>query len=80
MEKEKLLSRITIDPGILVGKPVIRGLRISVSQILSALSNNVPVDDLLSDYPELEEEDILASLAYAAQKVDEEKIYKVEAA
>ncbi len=52
----------------LVGKPTIRGLRISVGQILSALANNVPISDLLKDFPELEPEDIQAALAYAAQK------------
>ena len=64
MRKQDLLSRITINPDVLVGKPTIRGLRISVSQILMALSNNVPVSDLLKDYPELEPDDILVSLAF----------------
>ena len=80
MKNKNLLSRITINPDVLVGKPVIRGLRISVSQILNALANNVSVEDLLKDYPELEEEDIFAALAYAAQRIGEEKIYKVDAA
>ncbi len=80
MKKEDILSRITVNPNVLVGKPTIRGLRISVGQILSALANNVPISDLLKDYPELEKEDIQAALAYAAQRVEEEKIYKVDAA
>ena len=67
MKKESLQLRITADPNILCGKPVIRGLRISVSQILASLSNNVSTDDLLNDYPELEKEDIFASLAYASE-------------
>ena len=69
MKKEDILSRITVNPNVLVGKPTIRGLRISVGQILSALANNVPISDLLKDYPELEKEDIQAALAYAAQRV-----------
>lgn len=80
MKREKLLARITVNSDVLVGKPTIRGLRISVAQILDALSNNVPVEDLLKDYPELEPEDIQAVLAYAAERVEEDKIYKVHAA
>jgi len=65
MKRQNLLSRITVNPDVLVGKPTIRGLRISVAQILTALSNNVPISDLLKDYPELEPEDIQAALVYA---------------
>ena len=63
--KEYLLARITVNPKVLVGKPTIRGMRISVEQILRALANNVPVHELLEDYPELEIEDIQAALMYA---------------
>jgi uncharacterized protein (DUF433 family) len=59
------LERITLNPQVLAGKPTIRGLRISVEQILTALANDVPVEDLLSDYPELEKADILACLCFA---------------
>ncbi len=65
MRQEELLNRITVNSGVLTGKPTIRGLRISVEQILTALAADVPVADLLSDYPELEPEDIQAVLAYA---------------
>jgi uncharacterized protein (DUF433 family) len=61
-----LIDRITVDPDVLAGKATIRGLRISVEQILKALANNVPMEELLQDYPELEPEDIQACLAYAA--------------
>jgi uncharacterized protein (DUF433 family) len=64
MNKEALLTRIVVNPRVLVGKPTIRGLRISVEQILKALAAGVPVDDLLKDYPELEPEDIQAAIAY----------------
>jgi uncharacterized protein (DUF433 family) len=73
MEKD-LLNRITVDPNVLVGKPTIRGLRISVEQILRALAAGVPAEDLLVDYPELELEDIRAALAYAAELVAEEQL------
>jgi uncharacterized protein (DUF433 family) len=72
-----LLHRITVDSAVLVGKPVIRGLRISVEQILRALAAGVPKDDLLADYPELEEEDLQAVLAYAADRVAEEQVFPV---
>jgi uncharacterized protein (DUF433 family) len=62
---ENLLERITVNPEVLVGKPVIRGLRISVEQILIALANNTPTEELLEEYPELEPEDIQAVLMYA---------------
>jgi uncharacterized protein (DUF433 family) len=80
MNKEALLTRIVVNPKVLVGKPTIRGLRISVEQILKALAAGVPVDDLLKDYPELEPEDIQAAIAYAAELVEEEKVYILKAA
>jgi uncharacterized protein (DUF433 family) len=76
---EYRLERITLNPDILAGKPTIRGLRISVEQIMKALANDVPVDDLLSDYPELERADVLACLGYAAQLVSDERVYPVSA-
>ena len=72
-----LLSRITINPEVMVGKPTIRGIRITVEQILKALGNGVTVEDLLEDYPELEKDDIRAVFLYAARLVSEEKVYKV---
>ena len=68
MNLARLLERITINPGVLVGKPTIRGLRITVEQILKALAGGVTVQDLLADYPELEPQDIQAVLLYAAEK------------
>jgi uncharacterized protein (DUF433 family) len=63
----KLLNRITIDPQIAHGKPVIRGLRYPVELILELLSAGMTIDDILADYEDLEREDILAVLAYATQ-------------
>ncbi len=74
-----LKDRITIDDNVLVGKPVIRGLRISVEQILRAMAAGVPEEDLLADYPELEREDILAVLMYAADMIGETRVYPVAA-
>ena len=63
---EDLLARITVNPLVMVGKPTIRGLRITVDQILRALAGGVSSQDLLDDYPELEPEDIEAVLSYTA--------------
>ena len=75
VNQEALLNRITVDSRVLVGKPTIRGLRISVEQVLAALAAGVPVSDLLEDYPELELADIQAVLLYAAERVREERVY-----
>jgi len=80
MKQKDLLNRITVNPKVLIGKPTIRGLRISVEQILNALAAGVPEDDLLRDYPELEPDDIRAALAYAASIIAEEQVYHLEAA
>jgi len=54
---EHLLSRITINPKIMLGKPTIRGMRITVEQILRALSAGISENELLEEYPELEKKD-----------------------
>ncbi len=79
LDKDLALRRITVDPHVLLGKPTIRGLRISVEQILTALAAGVSTADLLQDYPELELADIQAALAYAAERVSEERVYPLEA-
>ena len=72
MNASNLLNRITVNPEVLVGKPIIRGLRISVDQILKALAGGVTVQELLADYPDLEKENIQAALHYAAGLINEE--------
>lgn len=62
---ENYLSRVTIDPTICHGKPCIRNMRWPVEVILDMLSSEMKIEELLSDHPELEREDILASLRYA---------------
>jgi uncharacterized protein (DUF433 family) len=59
---------ITLEPGKRGGKPCIRGLRIAVHDILGWLAIGMTIDEILSDYPELTREDILACLAYAADR------------
>lgn len=62
------MSRITLEPGKRGGKPCIRGLRITVYDILSMLSTGMTQADILEDFPELEIADILATLAFAANR------------
>jgi uncharacterized protein (DUF433 family) len=68
-------DRIVVDPKILVGKPVIKGTRLSVEFILELLANCWTIEQILVDYPQLKQEDIIAVLRYAAEMVKEEKAY-----
>ncbi|MGV8092176.1 MAG: DUF433 domain-containing protein [Mangrovibacterium sp.] len=63
-----LKERITIEPGKRGGKPCIRGLRITVYDILEYLASGMSIEEVLDDFPFLEKEDILACLSYAANK------------
>lgn len=63
------MERITIDPDICGGRPTIRGMRIRVQDVLELLAAGVPESEILSDYPDLELEDIRASIAYAAREI-----------
>jgi uncharacterized protein (DUF433 family) len=65
-----LLDRITIEPGKCGGRPCIRGMRIRVTDILGLLGAGASHEEILEDYPLLEEDDILASLKYAAAQTD----------
>ncbi|MDQ2808543.1 MAG: DUF433 domain-containing protein [Chloroflexota bacterium] len=64
---DPLLTRITLDPAICHGKPSIRGLRYPVESILDLLSAGMTIEDILSDYEDLERDDILAVLSFAAE-------------
>ena len=63
-----LHERITLEPGKRGGRPCIRGMRITVSDILGWLAAGMSEDEILADYPELQREDIRAALAYAAER------------
>jgi uncharacterized protein (DUF433 family) len=63
----QLLDRITIDPQIWHGKPVIRGLRYPVETMLELMSAGMTIDEILLDYEDLEREDLLAVLAFATR-------------
>ena len=62
----KHFDRITLEPGVMGGKPCIRGMRLTVGRILSQIGAGETIDELLIDYPYLEREDIMQSLKYAA--------------
>ena len=66
---------ITIEPGKRGGKPCIRGMRITVNDILGWLASGMTMQDILADYDELRENDIYAALSYAADR--ENKIYQI---
>jgi uncharacterized protein (DUF433 family) len=61
-------ERITVDPGMRSGKPCIRGMRITVYDLLGYLAGGMSEDEILQDFPQLEREDIRAALAFAADR------------
>jgi uncharacterized protein (DUF433 family) len=67
MSERELLNRITRDPNICHGKPVIRGLRYPVSALLELLASGMTPEEILQDYPDLEMDDLRAALLYAAR-------------
>ncbi len=75
-----LLDRIEINPQVMLGKPVIKGTRITVEIILRKLSQSVSFDEILSDYPRLKREDIQAAVAYAAGALSTDEVLPFEAA
>jgi len=70
MANAELLKRISIEPDKCGGKPCVRGLRMRVVDILQLLSAGASFEEILTDYPFLEREDILASIEYAALQTD----------
>jgi uncharacterized protein (DUF433 family) len=70
-------ERITADYRVLLGKPVIKGTRITVELILRKLSQGATVQDLLAMYPHLEEADVLAALTYASEVIANEEVINV---
>ena len=62
-----MVDRITIDPALCHGKPCIRGLRYPVENVLEWLASGMSVDEILNDYEDLQREDILAALSFAAR-------------
>ena len=78
MIDETLLGRITANPEIFGGKPIIRGMRISVELILSLLAQGETPEAILADYPDLESDDLRACLAYAHAVIANDKLDSVQ--
>ncbi len=72
-----LIDRITINPEICHGKPTIRGLRYPIDTILELLASGMTTQEILTDYPDLEKEDILACIEYAAKLTQVKSIYRI---
>jgi len=68
-------ERITIDPSVLVGKPIVKGTRISVEFVIDLLGRGWATADVLREYDHLEPEDVQACLAYASDVLKSEKVY-----
>ncbi len=73
---DSLLDRINMNPEICNGKPIIRGMRITVKTVLEYLAAGETVENILEAYPMLEKEDVLASLQYASKLIDHEIVAK----
>ncbi len=74
MNEQKLLERITVNPQIFGGKPIVRGRRLAVEHVLGMLAAGDTLETLLAAYPWLEREDIQACLIYARRLVSHERI------
>jgi uncharacterized protein (DUF433 family) len=73
-------ERIIVDAEVLVGKPVVKGTRLSVDFLLSLLAQGWPEAEILRNYPGLQREDLLACWAYASEVLREEKVYRYDVA
>ncbi|HEY7465236.1 MAG TPA: DUF433 domain-containing protein [Dehalococcoidia bacterium] len=68
-------ERIVVDPGILAGKPVVKGTRLSVEFVVDLLAQGWSEDEILRNYPRLTREDIQACLRYASARLQSERVY-----
>jgi uncharacterized protein (DUF433 family) len=75
LTEEKLLRRIVVDPKTMLGKPVIRGTRLTVEMIVEKIAYGATIEDLKSEYPFLKEEDVRAALLYAARRLAHEEVF-----
>jgi len=75
--EEKLLNRIVVNSKVMVGKPIIRGTRISVDAIIRRLAEGMSLREILEEYPNLEKEDVKAALEYAARVLAGEEVVPI---
>ena len=71
MKQDKLLDRIELNPRVMAGKPVIRGTRLTVQYILNLLAHGTTIDEIISEYQGLTQEDVLACLLYASETLED---------
>ena len=76
LTEDEVLQRITVDPAIFGGKPIVRGLRMSVEHVLGMLAAGDTPEKLLSEYPFLEPADIQACIAYAHRSLAGEQVHE----
>ena len=74
---DNLLERITLNPKVCHGKPTIRNMRYPVENMLELMASGMTIENLLSDYPDLEKEDFMACLQYAARFTQLKSIYRL---
>lgn len=75
MTERVLLRKVTTDPAVMLGKPVIRGTRLTVEIIIEKLAFGKTADDVIKDYPFLTRDDVKAALLYAAKTLSHEEVY-----
>ena len=71
---DELLERIEINPRVMLGKPVVRGTRITVEILLEKIAAGCTIEEILDDYPRLGRDDVLAAVAYARQALSTDEI------
>jgi uncharacterized protein (DUF433 family) len=77
--EDQVWERITVDPRVMTGKPVIRGTRIPVELVVRMLAQGIPEADILREYPRLQPQDIRAALTYAARSLADEDVLPLSA-
>jgi uncharacterized protein (DUF433 family) len=78
MDDEELLKRISTNPKVMVGKPVIRGTRLTVEYLLNRLGHGDTIETILEEYEGLQREDIYACILYASKNLENSAIYSLE--
>jgi uncharacterized protein (DUF433 family) len=79
MNNESLLERITINPKVMVGKPVIQGTRLTVEYILGLLAHGTTIEEILREYPGLAKDDIYACLLFASKTLQDASFVPIKA-
>lgn len=79
MTEDELLDRISVNPRVMVGKPVIRGTRLTVEYILELLAHGSAIEEILEEYPGLVKDDIYACLLFASKTLQDASFIPIEA-